>query len=450
MVLREDSRWKQLGAIVGDEHWTCDTAPLNGRWPGAPPKAIARPGSREQVGELLRFAHAERLTVSAGGSLTKQHLGGIPQPIDLLLSLERLHRITDYQPDDLTLSVEAGVRMADLTATLRKKGQMLPLHPPFGAQATVGGVIATNGSGPDRLAYGSARDMVLGIHFATADGTLAKSGGKVVKNVAGYDVAKLLIGSLGSLGVVTDVTFKTFPVPPARATLLAGFPDLGQVLRAARDILDSPFPAETLDLLDRESWNLLPTRPDLASAFVLAVRAAGPEPVVERMEREFPALLRAAGSLEIMRLAGREESDLWTGIQEFTPLFLGAQENGVVVKSSVVVTRIEDVVAAARRIASESKLASATLARAGTGIVYSCLWSKRMLPMPPWPVPVSLWFGKPNSLAVERSSSGAPMNLKEKIAIWGSLRDDFALMQLLKSQFDPHGILNPGRFYGGI
>ncbi len=450
MVLREDSRSKQLGAIVGEEHLTFDTAQLNGGWPGAPPKAIARPGSREQVGELLRLAHAEQLTVSAGGSLTKQHLGGIPRPIDLMVSLERLNRITDYQPNDLTLSVETGIRMADLTATLRKKGQMLPLDPPFGAQATVGGVIATNGSGPNRLAYGSARDMVLGVHFVTGDGTLAKSGGKVVKNVAGYDVAKLLIGSLGSLGIVTDVTFKTFPVPPARATFLAGFPDLGQVLRAAHRILHSPFAAEALDLLDREAWNLLPVRPELSSAFVLAVRTAGPEPVVERMGQEIPTLLHAAGSLEIMPLAGQEESDLWTGIQEFTPLFLGAQDNGVVVKSSVVITRMEDVLAAARRIASESKLASATLTRAGTGIVYSYLWTQADASDAALASSCESLVRQTEQLGGRAIVEWAPMNVKEKINIWGSLRDDFALMQLLKSQFDPHGILNPGRFYGGI
>ena len=160
--MQDESRWKQLGKIVGEDNLILDTARLNGRWPGAPPKAIVRPADPEQVCEILRLAHSERLTVAPSGSLTKQCLGGIPRQIDLLLSLERMNRVTDYQPADLTVTVEAGVRMANLEAALQRENQILPLDAPFSAEATVGGVIATNGSGPRRLAYGTARDMVLG------------------------------------------------------------------------------------------------------------------------------------------------------------------------------------------------------------------------------------------------------------------------------------------------
>ena len=454
-IMLEDSYRKRLAEIVGDEYWTIDTARLDGRWHSAPPKAIARAGNREQVCELLRLAHSERLTVAAAGGLTKQRLGGVPRAIDFILSLERMNRITDYQPADLTVTVEAGVRMGDLAATLRSEKQMLPLDPPFGAEATVGGVIATNGSGPRRLAYGAVRDMVLGIHFVTAGGTAAKSGGKVVKNVAGYDVAKLLIGSLGSLAIVTDVTFKTFPIPPASATLLCGFESAGQALRAAQRILHSPFALQALDLLDREAGELLPLRFSPPAAFALVLGTAGPEPVVERMGRELPALLQSAGEsggpAEIVRLEGDEESGLWSGIRELTPSFLDARGNGVVIKSSVVITRIEEVVAAAQRTASENGLASATLARAGTGVVYSYLW-----PRTESSAEAALASASKSIVRQTETLGGravvewAPASVKEKINIWGTLRDDFALMQRLKAQFDPQGTLNPGRFYGGI
>ncbi len=448
-----DSPWKHLAEIVRPEHLQLDPSQLlNGRWPGPPPKAIARPGNPEQVCEILKLAHSERLTVAGAGNLTKQRLGGIARKIDLLLSLDRLNRITDYQPADLTVTAEAGVRMPDLAATLHRENQMLPLDPPFAAEATVGGVIATNGSGPRRLAYGSARDMVLGMHFVTADGTLAKSGGKVVKNVAGYDVAKLLIGSLGSLGIVTDVTFKTFPIPPASTTLLFGFESAGQALLAAQRIVHSPFAPQALDLLDSHAWSLLPERSLPSVAFVLAVGTAGPEPVVERMGREIPALLRSDRPSEILRLAGEAESDLWNKIQELTPSFLRARPGGTVVKSSALMGRIEDVVAAARKAASENGLTSATLARAGTGIVYSYLW--------PGTEDASADGGLANAcerLLQQSEQLGgraivewSPASVKQKVNLWGAPGDDFPLMQGIKARFDPHAILNPGRFYGGI
>ncbi len=366
-----------------------------------------------------------------------------------------MNRITDYQPADLTVTVEAGVRMSELAAALRREKQILPLDAPFAGEATAGGVIATNGSGPRRLAYGTARDMVLGIHFVTAEGTLAKSGGKVVKNVAGYDMAKLLIGSLGSFGIVTDITFKTFPNPPASATLLCGFESAEQALRAAQRILHSPFAPQALDLLDSEAWSLLPERPFSSmpsTAFVLAIGTAGPEPVVERIGGEIPTLLQAERLSEIIRLTGTAESDLWGKIQELTPSFLRARSDGVVIKSSVVVTRIEEVLAAAQHAASENGLASAALARAGTGIVYTYFWPRTEEASSDGSLSRSCEFlvRQSEQLGGRAVVEWAPASVKEKVNLWGTPGDDFTLMQRLKAQFDPHGILNPGRFYGGI
>jgi glycolate oxidase FAD binding subunit len=452
----DDSCWKRLAEIVSTEHFTVDPVRLlDGRWPGPPPKAMARPADAQQVQDILHLAHRERLTVAPTGGLTKQRLGGIPRQIDLLLSLERLNRIPDYQPADLTVTVEAGVRLADLSAALRREKQMLPLDAPFGAEATVGGVLATNGSGPRRLAYGTARDMVLGARFVTAEGTLAKTGGKVVKNVAGYDLAKLLIGSLGTLAVLTEVTFKVFPIPPASATLLLGFESLPEALRAAQRIVHSQFSPQALDLLDRAAGSLLVEPLLTAFPYTLAARAAGPEAVVERSARELPALVPSENPKEVGRLIGEEEVRVWARIQELTPSFLRAQPDGIVIKASVLLTRIGDVLAAASRVASANGLAAATLARAGTGVVYCYLWagpeaavstfSKERL--------ASAW----ESLLREIEGLGgravvewAPASVKEKVNLWGTLRDEFAVMQRLKAQFDPHGILNPGRFYGGI
>ncbi|MBI4443111.1 MAG: FAD-binding oxidoreductase, partial [Acidobacteria bacterium] len=178
--------WKQLAEIVGAENISSDSAWLAERgWEAPLPAAVVYPGTSEQVSEILRLAYAERLVVAPAGHGTKQLMGGVAQRVDLVLSMSKLNRITDYPAADLTISVEAGLGVADLAAALRAKRQMLPLDVPFAAEATVGGAVAANSSGPRRLAYGTFRDVMIGMRFVTADGKLAKSGGKVVKNVAG-------------------------------------------------------------------------------------------------------------------------------------------------------------------------------------------------------------------------------------------------------------------------
>ena len=460
-----DLFWRRLGEMVGEEHLSFDAGRLlDGRWDDPLPNAIVRPANRKQAREVVLLAHSGRRTVAPAGGCSKQRFGGVPRRIDFLLSLDRLNRITDYQAADLTVTVEAGVRMADLAATLQGQGQMLPLDPPFGAEATVGGVLATNGSGPRRLAYGTARDMILGVHFIAPVGKLAKSGGKVVKNVAGYDLAKVLIGSLGTLGVLTDVTFKVFPIPPASATLVLGFPDAAQSLHDAHRILNSPYAPQALDLLDRAAASLM-EEPGLSEfPFVVVVSAAGPEPVVERISRDLPALLQSESPMgkspmaksltEVARLSGEAESKLWRKIQEITPSFLRAHPDGVVVKASVLLTQMVEVIEAARRAASDHGLGSAVVARAGTGIVYCYLWPEEAAE-PPSPAErlgsaCKFLLQETERLGGRAIVEWAPVAVQNRVYIWGTLPDDFPLMQRLKGRMDPRGILNPGRFYGGL
>ncbi|MBI4459923.1 MAG: FAD-binding oxidoreductase [Acidobacteria bacterium] len=419
-------------------------------WEGPLPKVMVSPGSREQICELLRLASAERLSVAPAGGMTKQGIGGTPQKIDLVLSLSRMNRVTDYPAADLTVSVEAGVSLQELEATLRAQGQMLPLDAPYAAEGTVGGVLATNGSGPRRLAYGSARDMVLGVHFVTAEGKLAKSGGKVVKNVAGYDMTKLLIGSFGTLAILTDVTFRVYPIPPASVTLAAGFESLEQAMQARDNILRSPFAPQAMDLLDAAAVESLGEAAVGSAAFLLLVRVAGPEKVIERGRRELPDLTGAHGAVW---LEGEHETKLWEKVQEFTPSFLSGRPDGAVVKVSALLGQVGKAMETARRAAAENDLQSAALARAGTGIVYCYLWPRS---------------GDNGSCGerLARTCAGiiqeaeraggravvewAPPEVKQRANIWGTLGDDFAVIRRLKMAWDPQGILNPGRGYGGI
>ena len=451
----EEAGWKRLTETVGAENVTFDIGPLRqSGWEGTLPRASVTPSSREQVCEVMRLAHAERWRVAPAGNLTKQRLGGIPQGIDLVLSLRRLNRVTDYQPADLTVSVEAGLRVEELSAVLRAKGQMLPLDVPFEAGATVGGVMVTNGSGPWRLAYGGLRDMVIGIHFVTSEGKLVKSGGKVVKNVAGYDMAKMLIGSFGTLGIITDAAFKVFPILPASITFVLGFTAAEQALEARRRILNSPIAPQGLDLLDAAAGALCEVDVLSASPYTLVVAVAGPEAVVERVRRELPVLVRQNGLEKVSCLGGEPEAKLWSAIQDLTATVLHRSPDAAVIKASVLLSQVGSVIEGARRAGSDAGLAVATLARAGTGIVYCYLWPES---------------GADKASLTERTSIACeflleetarlggsavveqcPAEVKGRISLWAPLGDDFPLMQRLKAQLDPQGILNPGRLYGRI
>ncbi|MBI4443861.1 MAG: FAD-binding oxidoreductase, partial [Acidobacteria bacterium] len=315
------------------------------------------------------------------------------------------------------------------------------------------GAVAANSSGPRRLAYGTFRDVMIGMRFVTADGKLAKSGGKVVKNVAGYDMAKLLIGSLGSLGVITDVNFKVFPLPPCSRTFVLGFSDATKALQASHRILNSPLLPQALDLVDSAVGTLTQQAALAASPYSLVMATMGPEAVMERFQRDLAHFVGPAGPENIVAVSEDAEAALWHAVQELTPTVVRQNPEAAVVKVSVVLSGTEHFLDTARRAARDNALELALLARAGTGIVYSYLWEKTEGAAGP-PAAVERAC---RALLQEADWVGAHAviewgcrKLKDKVAWWGSLKDDFPLMQRLKKQWDPQGILNPGRFYGGL
>ena len=426
-------------------------------WDEISPRAVACPADREQVCELMRLADAERLKVVPVGHGTKLRMGGASPPIDFAISLERLNQVSDYPASDLTISVEAGLPIHLLESTLAAKGQMLPLDVPFAKYATVGGTIAANVNGPRRLAYGSWRDIVLGVQYVTAEGKLAKGGGKVVKNVAGYDTPKLMIGSMGTLGVMVEVTFKAFPVPPATATLMLRFRSAQQAAQAALRIVHSQLVPQALDLIDSPAYGSPADQPWLQAPGTLLARLAGAEEVLARYERELPALVRADGleSFEIFR--GDRETELWRTVREMTPAFLRRHPNGVIVKAALPFTRMGEFIELIERARASSEkhgIADAILARAGSGIVYAHLWS--IFPEKSEAHAAGLAAASNALISAAEQRGGraivewCPSELKNKVNLWGTLGDDFTSMRSLKAALDPNLILSPGRFYGGI
>ena len=213
----------ELQRIVGESGILSEEQVAAYTFDGYVPKAVVLPTSVQEIQEILQFAVNQNLSVMPAGAGTKLGIGNLPQKVDIVLATTRLNSVVEYEPADLTVTVEAGIRLKDLQTELAKHRQYLVLNPPSADRCTIGGIVATNASGSFRLRHGTARNQVLGLRVVQADGTVVKSGGKVVKNVAGYDLNKLYIGAFGTLGIITEVTLKLSPIPVQEAILTADF-----------------------------------------------------------------------------------------------------------------------------------------------------------------------------------------------------------------------------------
>ncbi len=240
----------RLPDLVGPENVATDAAQLTAyAVDGIIPAAVVRPGTNDEVVEIIKYAVAEKLSVIPCGARTKIGMGLPPSRYDLALDMTRLDRVIAYDPGDLTLGVEAGVSLRKLATTLAEHRQFLPLSVPYFNRATVGGTIASGVDTPLRQFYGTARDYILGMEFVTGEGVYSKSGGRVVKNVTGYDLHKLMIGALGTLGIITRINFKTFPMPVTTRGFIASFEALDRAIKMRHRVAHSALTPITFDLV---------------------------------------------------------------------------------------------------------------------------------------------------------------------------------------------------------
>jgi len=228
-MLSEGALVQHLSGLVGQEHVVAGPGAARYAVDGQVPRAVVLPGSVEEVSGILAVASAEGLKVVPWGGGTKMAFGGLPEHVDLVLGLSRLSGAVDHEPGDMTASFRAGTLLKEAQAVLGRHGQFIALDPPDADRATLGGILATNSSGPRRLRYGASRDLVIAIRVVHADGKVTKAGAKVVKNVTGYDLGKLYIGSLGTLGIIVEASFRLYPVPPVEKTCLAPVAAVGCV-----------------------------------------------------------------------------------------------------------------------------------------------------------------------------------------------------------------------------
>jgi glycolate oxidase FAD binding subunit len=413
------------------------------------------PRSASELAEILRDANERGRLINPIGGGTKQHIGNEPVEGALKVNTRELRTVHHYDDSDLTVSVGAGMTVADFQALLAEKRQFLPFDPMLPKQATIGGVLAANAFGPMKAGFGGLRDFCIGVEFATADGLVAKAGGRVVKNVAGYDLMKLMIGSYGTLGVITSANFKVHPRPERTTTFVMQFEDIAAAMQSrdrlrqrirgaymAMEII-SPRAHEYLrEHVARDPDHYAPSKPvEQVSHWSVALRVSGSERVVARYRSE---------------LAGHritEHADdlgLWSAVSDFEVEVASRHRNAMVMYVSAPISEVKDVLTHAEAVAPEYTMLSASIGRITTGNLVVCFMPLAVDP------PSAVAFANAVSALRGRVSRNVsvmaarcPEESKRHFDVWGGSPTDIQMMKAVRSAMDPKKILNRGRFIVG-
>lgn len=432
MKLPVDQLGQRLAAELGADAVKLESRSLTDHCvDGKQPSLVCSPDTPEQIAGALRICAEAAAAVIPWGGGTAMPIGNPPRAVDVVIDTHRLNRIIEHDHANLTATAQCGITVSTLQALLARQNQFLPFDPPYAARATIGGVLAANLNGPRRAYYGSVRDLVIGMKVVLASGAPIKAGGKVVKNVAGYDMCKLLIGSFGTLGIITEATLRMAPLPETTATVAAAGA-LSEVLQFIDELSRSFLLPAAMVLVNfqgafdrREDWQVL-------------VRCEGFAETVARHVADAQALARRIG-LAIEDMSDSDQRRLWAHIQDF-PL-----------QPERLVFRVTVPRAAVAQCAR-------TIEEGGTAEIRPAIMSDALTG--------TLWVAEPESrLSAQRFAQwlslaercrghavmhAAPPKVKENIDIWGPPPPAFPLMRALKQQFDPEALLNPGRFVGGL
>lgn len=393
---------------------------------GIRPRLVCAPQSVAEVATALRVASAAGLAVIPAGGRTQLGLGAPPRRDDVLLDLRALAAVTEYAPEDLTATVQAGMRLADLQRLLAARGQFLPLNPPLPDDATIGGILATNAHGSWRARYGAMRDLLIGSRVVHGDGLVSHAGGKVVKNVAGYDLNKAWVGSLGTLGVVVEATFKLQPLPAVRGWSEASFASAAAAAALAYRLARSPLPYLGAELLTPCAAAALGS----PTEHLLIVEWGGPPAAVVRCQRTWLALAQEAEARRAGERAVAPAPATW-GAAGDTVLRISLPIGQVAPFLAELESQWPAAGAVAQVLTGTIRAAGALEPAAGPALVRH---------LRAFATALGGW------LVVEH----APLALKEQVDVWGPPAGPLDLMRRLKQVYDPAGIINPGRFVGGL
>jgi len=449
----------RLERLVGAEHFFIESVRLAAYTiDGIAPKMVARPENAEQTAEVIRTAVAEKMGVIASGARSATGVGMPPTAYDVALDMTRLTGIESYDPGDLTISVNAGMPLAELSRKLAEKKQFLPLEVPFFEKATVGGAIAAGLDSPLRHFYGTPRDFLIGAEFVDGTGAQAKSGGRVVKNVTGYDFHKLLNGSLGTLAVITRLNFRTYPMPAARRGFLASFANETRALEFAKEVGASALTPIVLEILSPECAGLLfehyAPLAALCSArdeWTVCVGFEGTSEVCDRYARELSRLAREAAAQNAVVMRDEQFAALLEILREAPATMRDAAEQAVVMRFAALPAQMADMVRALRSFAGSSWMKAPALVRSGS-VVYVALLPRKgdeaALKQ------LKYFWKSVGSLRGKVEFRGAllfcPEEWKAALNVWEHVAYDQEMELRVKRAFDPDGTFARGRFVGGM
>ena len=417
-----------LAAVLGAEGFHDDgPALVAAAVDGLTPRWLAVPATPEQLAQVMALAREEGLAMVPRGSGASLEQGGPPRRVDLVADLRRLDAVVEHNPDDQTISVQAGMTAGALAARLAPHRQSLPLDPPGWSVCSLGGIAATGASGPLRMRYGTMRDLLLGVRFVQADGVLTWGGARVVKSVTGYDIPKLMVGALGTLGVLVELTLRLHPVPDVEGTWLATFASTAQAQDCVALLLDSSVQPSRLEILDDRAL-VACGLPSAGAALLVSIATV--EPAVRAQEAVLADFVRRlGGGLETM------PASVWQVYDR-----MQAAAGGVMLRIGSVPSRLAATVAETRSAVAGAVVAGcaglgALRARVDGGDVAALARGIERLR--------AFVADVEGGVVIERG----PRGVREAIDPWGPVPPPaLSVMRAIKHAFDPTGVLNPGRF----
>ncbi|MEW6738250.1 MAG: FAD-binding oxidoreductase [Acidobacteriota bacterium] len=437
----------QLEALVGAEQLIPPEQNSYYRLVGVAPLPVVRVRTLEQLAEVVRFAAKEKLALLPVGGGTKLEIGNLPRQADLFLSTSLMDLVLAHEAADLTTTVQAGCTLERLQETISQQGQFLPIDAPYSRRATIGGVVATASHGSLRFSLGTPRDWLIGIKVVNADGKITKAGGKVVKNVAGYDLMKLYTGSFGTLAVIAELNFKLRPRPAADATLIGVFNDRGSLFQAVARLTESQLLPAALDLISAGALASCFPEANIGQAdYPLAARFLGsPEAVAAQCQY----LLELWGKLarEVISIT-TSSAQSWRRVVDFPEQY----QHQICLRIAVLPTQLQAMLALIEQELAPLAKQWQMIAQMN-GIVRVFLTVEEefsQLELTRWQRAVATLRAfcvvEKGAVVIER----APLEMKRQIDAWGDPPAAVALMRTIKDRLDPINIFNPGRFVAGL
>jgi glycolate oxidase FAD binding subunit len=421
------------------------------------PKVVIFPSEALQIARVTEYANRNNLAIIPWGSGSKVAMGNPPERFDLAIGTSRLNQVVDIDAANLTVTVQAGVTFNEIQSRLTSKEYCcyLPMDPPYCESATIGGILAMNSTGPRRLLYGLPRDIVLGVRFVAPNGEIVGAGGKTVKNVSGYDISKLMIGSAGTLGILCETTLRLLPLPERMETLLLSYESLAAAAAFVDRVFESSLLPAAVEVLNGSTVSNMGMDGAIrisAGDQVVALALEGVVEAVTRMGIEMKEMARKTGSKFEALLREEKHTMFWSAISNLEPSMVERFPGLITLRLSFPISERVHVMDFIRETMAASNLEHAIMTHAGSGVsIVNVLIGQEDNVLTGKAIKaIEKLFAHGRNAGIRMVVQRAPTPVKADLPTWGETGSDLPMMKRIKQQLDPSGIMSPGRFVGGL